>query len=251
MIREPAVLEADGYVLGLEFAVLSAELSDDDKTKLDSLVQGWRGVRDIQLSAVGHTDSQRIKPKNRHIFADNYELSRARASSAASYIADALQIPVANITVAGLGPDDPVADNVTAGGRQKNRRVELIMSGVRPKRPSFLEVTQETSGTKETPTVGAIPGMAKARKRAMPRDKQVGMPSSQKEPPIESLQPGYAILLPERGFAPAIASSKVSIQHKPGQSVELTLNGDAVGTLNFDSVATNAAGTVAWNKPAK
>ena len=50
---------------------------------------------------------------------------------------------------------------------------------------------------------------------------------------------------PKPGYAPAIASSKVSIQHQPGQTVELTLNDAPVSKLNLDSVQTNAAGTIA------
>jgi outer membrane protein OmpA-like peptidoglycan-associated protein len=242
MIREPAVLENDGYVLDLKFAVLSDQLSTEDKLKLDSLIADWHGVREIQLSAVGHTDSQRIKVKNRYLFADNYVLSRARATSAAEYIADALRIPMTSIQVEGRGPDDPVASNATATGRQKNRRVELIMSGIRPKHPSFIEVTQESSGTREMATVGAVPGMKPRQKVEQVAD--VGMPSSQVEPPLNSLTPGYAMLLPEKGFAPAIAATKVSIQHKPGQTVDLMLNGKAVNKLNFAGTATNASGTV-------
>ncbi|MDH3615914.1 MAG: OmpA family protein, partial [Gammaproteobacteria bacterium] len=248
MIREPAVVENAGYVLDLKFAVLSDELSAQDKVQLDKLIEDWRGVRDIQLSAVGHTDSQRIKAKNRHLFADNYALSRARATSSASYIAKALQIGAADIQVEGRGPDDPVADNATAAGRQKNRRVELILSGIRPTHPSFIELTQESSGTRETPTVGAIPGMEKARKRGQPEDTQAGMPSSQKEPPIDSLNVGYAMLLPEKGYSPAIASTKVSVQHEPGQTVTLTLNDEPVSKLNFDGVATNSVDTVAVSR---
>ena len=33
------------------------------------------------------------------------------------------------MTATGLGPADPVADNSTAAGRQKNRRVEIVISG--------------------------------------------------------------------------------------------------------------------------
>ncbi len=248
MIREPAVAENAGYVLDLKFAILSDELSVQDKLQLDTLIRDWRGVRNIQLSAIGHSDSQRIKPKNRHLFADNYVLSRARAMSAAFYIADALDVAVEDIQVEGRGPDDPVASNASAAGRQKNRRVELVISGLRPKQPSFLEVTQKSSGVKETATVGAVPGSENMRRRDLSADSQAGMPSSQQVPPIDTLRPGYAMLLPEKGFAPAIASSKVAIQHKPGQDVELTLNGAPVSKLNFDGMAANAAGTIAVSR---
>ena len=248
MIRAPAVVKNEGYVLDLKFAVLSDVLAPGDTDQLDRLIDSWRGVSNVQISAIGHSDSQPIAARNRHLFADNYALSRARAMAAAFYLADALKVPVERIQVEGRGPDDPVAGNETAAGRQKNRRVELVISGVRPTRPSFLEMTQETSGTKETATVGAIPGAEQRRERPIDRDLDVGMPSSQKEPPMASLQPGYAMLLPEKDFAPAIAATKISIQHLPGQRVELMLNGEPVNPLNFDAVATNKAGTVAVSR---
>jgi len=34
-----------------------------------------------------------------------------------------------SLTARGLGENNPVADNSTAEGRQKNRRIEIIVSG--------------------------------------------------------------------------------------------------------------------------
>ncbi|MDH3532655.1 MAG: OmpA family protein, partial [Gammaproteobacteria bacterium] len=249
MIREPAVLQQEGYVLDLKFAVLSDELSVDDKLQLDALISDWQGVSDIQISATGHTDSQRIAPRNRHIFADNYALSTARAMAAASYIADALGLPSGGIQIEGRGPDDPVADNATASGRQANRRVEMVLSGLRPSKPSFLEVTQASSGTKITPTQGAVPGMEKRRSAgAGDLDADVGLPASQIEPPIDTLKPEVAVLLPEPSFQPAIPATKISVQHKPRQSVKVYLNGKPVNPLNFDGMALNASRSVAVSR---
>jgi uncharacterized repeat protein (TIGR01451 family) len=248
MIREPAVVKHDGYVLDLKFAVLSASLSAADMLMLDRLIADWEGVANVQISAVGHSDSQRIAPRNHHLFADNYVLSRARAMAAAAYVADALDVPVANIQVEGRGPDEPVADNATAAGRQKNRRVEMLITGIRPTRPSFLDVTQETSGTKETETVGAIPGEGDMSRRRVEIDRELGMPASQKVAALDSLQPGIAMLHPERGFAPAIPATRVAIQHRPDQAVEVRLNGAPVNTLTFAGVSTNAANTVAISR---
>jgi outer membrane protein OmpA-like peptidoglycan-associated protein len=38
-------------------------------------------------------------------------------------------LSAASMTAKGMGKSIPVADNATADGRQKNRRVELIISG--------------------------------------------------------------------------------------------------------------------------
>ncbi len=248
MVREPAVMVNDGYVLDLKFDVLSAELSASDKAALDAIIGNWAGVRDIHVSAVGHTDSQRIAVRNRHIFANNYALSDARAMSAAGYVARALDIPPENVQVAGRGPDEPVASNTSAAGRQKNRRVEMVLSGLRPSKPSFLEVTRKSSGTQAAATKGAVPGTETTAAVVKPIGIDAGMPASQVEPAIDTLKPGISMLLPADDFQPAIPATKISIKHKPDQTVRLVLNGEPVSVLNFDTLAVNSARTVAVSR---
>lgn len=240
MVREPGVIENAGYVLDLKFDVLSDQLSATDMVELDQLISNWRGVQNIQISAVGHTDSQRIAARNRHIFADNYVLSEARANSAAAYIASALDLDVRDLQIAGRGPDEPVADNATAQGRSQNRRVEMVMSGVRPSLPSFLEVTKASSGAQAVDTKGAVPGTEVKRDREEDKDL-----AYQETPKIEALQPGVAMLLPAHGFAPAIPATKIWVQHEPSQSVAVWTNGKPVNAVNFDSTAYNSRKTIA------
>ncbi|MEM8814806.1 MAG: OmpA family protein [Pseudomonadota bacterium] len=244
MRREPGRVENAGYVLDLKFGVLSDRLSESDLKLLDELVQNWRGVRDVRISAVGHSDSQRISARNQSVFADNYALSRARAASAAAYLADALDVALDNIEVAGRGPDDPVADNGSAAGRQKNRRVELIMSGIRPTAPSFLEVKKASSGSQAIATRGAIPGTELAQSQ----EPALTATEAQEEPPFSSLAPGVALLLPTERFEPAVPSLPISVQHAPSQSVEVWLNGLPVNPLTFDSSETSADGRIAVSR---
>ncbi|MDH4125153.1 MAG: OmpA family protein [Gammaproteobacteria bacterium] len=249
MVRDAAVSKNEGYVLDLKFDVLSASLSAEDELKLDLLIEDWQGVSDIRIVATGHSDSARISARNQHLFENNYVLSEARAMAAAFYVADALQVPRENIQVTGRGADEPVASNDTAAGRQANRRVEMVLSGSRRSKPSFLQVTQESSGTMVTPTLGAIPGEETERNRARSDDElDAGMPASQVEPGIETLQPGVALLLPQRGFQPALPVTKVSVQHEPTQSIKIYLNDSPVSELNFDTTAVNAAKTVAVSR---
>ncbi|MDX1515253.1 MAG: OmpA family protein [Woeseiaceae bacterium] len=243
MLREPGVVENAGYVLDLKFAVLSAELSPADRDKLERVISEWRGVDNIQISVVGHTDSQRIAARNRHLFADNYALSEARADAVVTYLAAALDLQAANLQVTGRGPDEPVADNATAAGRAKNRRVEVVMSGVRPSKPSFLAVTKASSGQQAVDTRGAVPG-TETGPAVDGEDKSL----VEKEPPIESLQPGVELLLPRADFAPAIPAMKVSVKHLPAQQVAVWVNDAPVNSVNFDSTASNAAGTVAVSR---
>ena len=249
MLREPATVQNAGYVLDLKFDILSADLSVEDKLRLDQLIAEWRGVRGVRISAVGHSDSTPIRVSKQHLFVDNYVLSRARATSAVSYIAGALNVTHEDLQVEGRGPDDPVADNLTAAGRQKNRRVELIMSGLRPSRPSFLEVTKATSGTQAVETVGAIPGTETRSRTAFDEAAAVaGMPGSQIEPALESLKPGRGFLLPRSDFSPAIPATKVSVKHRPGQTVKLTVNNQPVSVLNFDAIVVNQSKSVAVSR---
>ncbi len=248
MLREPAEVQNAGYVLDLKFDVLSAELSPGDRQKLDALIADWQGVRDIQISAIGHSDSQRIAPRNRNVFADNYVLSRARAESAANYLAARLSTLAGGMQVDGRGPDDPVADNATAEGRQKNRRVELVLTGLRPSKPSFLEVTQANSGVKAIETTGAIPGTEIVEDERFKINPDAGMPAAQITPSIDSLSGGYEMLHPAENFSPAIPATKVAIKHKPTQKVSLTVNGRPASALEFEATDANQRGSLAVSR---
>jgi outer membrane protein OmpA-like peptidoglycan-associated protein len=58
----------------------------------------------------------------------NTELSLRRAIAVRDYLI-AQGVAASRIDVAGLGPSRPAADNATADGRARNRRVEIVVSG--------------------------------------------------------------------------------------------------------------------------
>ncbi len=70
----------------------------------------------------GHTDNVPISSAK---FANNDELSDARALSVFYYICENTSLDPANIKHAGRGEYDPIADNSTPEGRARNRRVEI------------------------------------------------------------------------------------------------------------------------------
>ena len=76
---------------------------------------------DLKLEIEGHTDS---------VGSDSYNqsLSERRAESVRAYLVSQ-NIAAQTITTAGFGESRPVATNDTAAGRQRNRRVELVVSG--------------------------------------------------------------------------------------------------------------------------
>ena len=70
----------------------------------------------------GHTDSVPIKSAE---FANNNELSSARALSVFDYLIENTNLDPAKVKHAGRGEYVPIADNSTVEGRAKNRRVEI------------------------------------------------------------------------------------------------------------------------------
>jgi outer membrane protein OmpA-like peptidoglycan-associated protein len=76
---------------------------------------------DLKLQVEGYTDN---------IGTDEYnqKLSEERADGVRDYLV-AQSVPDANVSAAGYGKSDPVADNSTNSGRAENRRVQLVVSG--------------------------------------------------------------------------------------------------------------------------
>jgi len=68
----------------------------------------------------GHTDSRGTR-------AHNMKLSAARAASVRQHLMG-LGIDPARMDAQGYGPDQPIETNKTAAGREKNRRVEFIIT---------------------------------------------------------------------------------------------------------------------------
>ncbi|MEM9208076.1 MAG: OmpA family protein, partial [Pseudomonadota bacterium] len=180
------------------------------------------------------------------VFADNYVLSEARARSAAEYIAAGLGLPKSGLMIEGRGPDDPIAANETAEGRQQNRRVELVLAGMRPGRQSFLDVPSASSGVLVAETRGASPA-AVARQAQLLDENALEAhlePPIQVEPSITSLSPGIGWVLPVDGYRPSIPALQISIKHAPNQTVALFANGLEVDPVQFVGKETSDSGAL-------
>jgi outer membrane protein OmpA-like peptidoglycan-associated protein len=75
----------------------------------------------LRLEAEGHTDSTGSDEFNQH-------LSEKRALAVRDFLVQQ-GIPITSLGAHGLGKHMPVAPNDTAAGRQRNRRVELVVAG--------------------------------------------------------------------------------------------------------------------------
>jgi outer membrane protein OmpA-like peptidoglycan-associated protein len=75
----------------------------------------------LHLAIEGYTDSTGGADFNQ-------ALSEKRADAVQDYLIQQ-GLPAASLSAKGFGMNNPVADNSTAAGRQKNRRVEIVVSG--------------------------------------------------------------------------------------------------------------------------
>ena len=115
---------ARGLIVNLSdvlFDTAKATLKPGAREKL-ARVSGILGSHPgLKLEIEGHTDSVGTDEYNQ-------ELSERRAESVRAYLV-AQRIAPQSITTKGFGEQQPVATNDTAAGRQRNRRVELVVSG--------------------------------------------------------------------------------------------------------------------------
>jgi OOP family OmpA-OmpF porin len=112
-----AVKKFSGVIQGIEFDVNKATIRAKSFTVLDEAVKVLTDYPKLRMEISGHTDTD---GKRDH----NLELSKKRAESVKEYFAKK-GIAAERIETRGAGPDEPLADNKTKAGKQKNRRIEF------------------------------------------------------------------------------------------------------------------------------
>ena len=114
------------YAADAFFDFDKAVLKPEGKAKLDDLVGKVKDINLEVIIAVGHTDA---------VGSDSYnqKLSVRRAEAVKAYLVSK-GIEKNRVYTEGKGEKQPVADNKTAEGRAKNRRVEIEVVGTRANR---------------------------------------------------------------------------------------------------------------------
>jgi chemotaxis protein MotB len=97
------------------------EGSQEKLAKVSGVIQNI--VPDLSIGIEGHTDNEPIR---RSGWKSNWELSSARALSVLHYLISR-NVDPGRLAAIGYGEYRPVVSNETAEGRQKNRRVEIII----------------------------------------------------------------------------------------------------------------------------
>jgi OmpA-OmpF porin, OOP family len=100
-----------------------AVLKGEGKAKLDDLASKVGALNLEVIIAVGHTDSDASD-------AYNQALSLRRAEAVKAYLTGK-GIEASRVYTEGKGESQPVADNKTAAGKAKNRRVEIEVVGTK------------------------------------------------------------------------------------------------------------------------
>lgn len=119
-LEQPKAVEIirDGLILeGVNFASGRSDIEPSSFPTLDSVVASLEAWPEVRIEVQGHTDKIGSARKNQ-------ELSQRRAASVRRYLTSK-GINEKRITAVGYGEEDPIADNNTASGRAKNRRVAL------------------------------------------------------------------------------------------------------------------------------
>ncbi|URI11419.1 OmpA family protein [Aquincola tertiaricarbonis] len=119
------VSEKVTYAADTFFDFDKSTLKPEARAKLDDLVSKTGGINLEVIIAVGHTDSVGSD-------AYNQKLSVRRAEAVKTYLVSK-GIEKNRVYTEGKGEKQPVADNKTAEGRAKNRRVEIEVVGTRNK----------------------------------------------------------------------------------------------------------------------
>ena len=120
-VSEKVTFAADAF-----FNVAKWDLKPEGKAKLDDLVSKMSGINLEVIIAVGHTDSDGGD-------AYNQKLSVKRSESVKAYLVSK-GVEKNRVYTEGKGEKQPVADNKTKEGKQKNRRVEIEVVGTRTKK---------------------------------------------------------------------------------------------------------------------
>ena len=102
---------------GVNFQSGKAVLMEMSYKILDNVYESLAEWTNVRLEIQGHTDSQGSAEYNRN-------LSQKRADAVRLYLIQK-GIDSSRLRAVGYGEEQPIADNNTAAGREKNRRVEL------------------------------------------------------------------------------------------------------------------------------
>lgn len=104
-----------------------AVLKPDGAAVMQKIADLLSSHPELQIQVIGHTDNVPIRQTGQSRFASNWELSTARALAAVHFLTEKAGVNPRRVGAVGYGEFRPVADNATAEGRARNRRIAITV----------------------------------------------------------------------------------------------------------------------------
>ena len=112
----------------------SYEINDRAEETLSKIAKIIMDYKDYDVLIEGNTDNVPISREN---IRNNWDLSCLSASSVVQYLQNRYGVDPKRLTAGGRGEYNPIADNGTDVGKQRNRRTQIIIT---PKLDQFMEL---------------------------------------------------------------------------------------------------------------
>ena len=112
----------------------SYEINDRAEETLSKIAKIIMDYKDYDVLIEGNTDNVPIKREN---IRNNWDLSCLRASSVVQYLQNRYGVDPKRLTAGGRGEYNPIGDNNTEVGKQRNRRTQIIIT---PKLDQFMDL---------------------------------------------------------------------------------------------------------------
>jgi len=121
-------ISLDDLTKQLRFESGDATIKSEYYQVLDELIAYLKTTAGDRLIRVeGHADNMEIGPSLKSLYQTNWDLSKARAGGVLRYLIEKGGIDSAKLSSVGYGDTKPAASNATEVGRQKNRRVDIVL----------------------------------------------------------------------------------------------------------------------------
>ncbi len=135
----------------LRFESGEATITSEGHQVLDELIAYLKASAGDRLIRVeGHADNMEIGPSLKSRYETNWDLSKARAGGVLRYLLEKGGIDSAKLSSVGYGDTKPIAGNATEVGRQKNRRVDIVLYSPE----SAKEQSEQAAKPSETANTG-------------------------------------------------------------------------------------------------
>ena len=119
----------------------SYEINERGQQTLSKIAKIIKDYKDYDVLVEGNTDPVPIKREN---IRNNWDLSCLRAASVVIALQEKYGVDPSRLTAGGRGEYNPIADNETELGKQRNRRTQIIVT---PKLDQFMELIDKAPET--------------------------------------------------------------------------------------------------------